>query len=84
MEKQFDEIALPVQLGIDAPRGGSLCARRDDRLDVAELQLLQNCVRVVAAVGEACVARDEIDQFVCDGAIVLLARRNDDFEGPSL
>ena len=80
MEEQLDEVALLVELAVDASLSGSLFARRNDGFDLAELQLLEDCVRVVAAVAEACFAGDEIDQLVCDGAVVLLPRSDDDLE----
>ena len=84
MEEELDEVALPVELAIDASLRGSLRAGRNHRFDLAELQFLQNCIRVVAAVGEARFAGDEVDELVCDGAVVLLAWRDDDLERPAL
>jgi hypothetical protein len=84
VKEQLDEIALAVELAVDASLLGSVLARRNDSLDLAEFQLLQNGVRVVAAVAEASFACDEVDELVCDSAVVLLAWRDDDLERPAL
>ena len=83
MEEQLDEVALLVELAVDAALSGSLFAWRDDGLDPAELQFLKECIRVVAAIAEAGFAGDEVDQFVCDRAVVLLTRSEEDFERPA-
>ena len=84
MKEALDEIALLVKLAIDASFFGSLFARRNDGFDLTKLELFQDCVRVVAAVAEARLAGEEVDEFVCDGAVVLLARRDDDLQRPAL
>lgn len=84
MEEELDEIALLVQLAIDATLPFSFFAWRDDGLDLTILELFEDGVRVVTAVSEACLAGQEVDELVCDSAVVLLARRDDDLERPAL
>ena len=84
MEEELDEIALLVQLAVDASFLGSFFARRNDGLDFTKGQFLKNRVRVVAAVTEASLTGDEVDELVCDGAVVLLAGSEDDLQGPTL
>ena len=84
MEEQLDEVALPVELAVDATLRDSLFAGRNHRFDFAKIELLQDCVRVVAAVREAGFSCDEVDELVRDRAIVLLAWRDDDLQRPAL
>ena len=84
MEKQLDKVALPVKLAVETSFRRSFFAWRNDGFEIAELQFLQDCVCVVAAVAEARLASDKVDEPVCDSAVVLLARRDDDFQWPAL
>ncbi len=84
MEEQLDEVALPVELAVEAALRGSLLAWRNDGFDLAERQLLKQCVRVVAAVAQAGFASDEVDELVGDGAFVLLPWSDQDLQWPAL
>lgn len=83
MEEQLDEVALPVELTVDASLLGSLFAGRNHGFDLTELQLFEDRVRVVAAVAEAGFTCDEVDELVGDSAVVLLAWRDNDFQRPA-
>ena len=84
MEEALDEIALLVKLPVDSSLGDSFFTGRNHGFESAELQLFEDGVGVVAAVSEACVTGSKVDELVCDGAVMLLAGCDQDFNWPRL
>lgn len=62
-EESFDEIARPVEVAIEIPRGKAVGARRDNRLRASSLDPGDEVIGVVPLAGNHCLSRQVFDQL---------------------
>ena len=83
VEEALDLVAKAIKRLVVPPLPGPLLAGGDDGLLAAGCQVREDRIRVIAAISDARIADDKIDQLVCDRAVVLLAGSDQNLERPA-
>jgi len=80
VEEAFHPIAQAIERSVVPTLLGSFLPGWDHGLEATSLELLENLVGVVVAVGNAGIPRDEVDQPVRHRTVVPLSRGDQDFQ----